>query len=38
MYQPLYNPRIPSFAIVFLAQSIVPLYKSTPFGPGIGIV
>lgn len=38
IYQPLYNPRTPSFVIVFLAQSIVPLYNTVPFGPGTGMV
>ena len=38
IYQPLYNPRTPSFVIVFLAQSIVPLYNTVPLGPGTGMV
>lgn len=38
IYQPLYSPRIPSLVIVFLAQSIVPLYNTASFGLGRGIV
>lgn len=35
---PLYKPRTPSLVIVFLAQSIVPLYKGIPFEHATGIV